>query len=156
MAAQALLALHRASKLTYTVSQNVDGLHLRSGLPRAALAELHGNCFAERCARCGREYVRDFEMDTVGFKHTGRKCDDCGGRLKDHILDWWATSSEASLRDPARPLSYHAPPFPVAIFGARGRLSVRNIKSATRSQRRGDAFLPSWPQLWMYPAVNLP
>jgi mono-ADP-ribosyltransferase sirtuin 6 len=88
MAAQALLALHRAGKLAYTVSQNVDGLHLRSGLPRAALAELHGNCFAERCAGCGREYVRNFEMETVGFKHTGRKCDDCGGRLKDHILDW--------------------------------------------------------------------
>ena len=90
---QALLALHRAGKLAYTVSQNVDGLHLRSGLPRAALAELHGNCFAERCARCGREYVRDFEMETVGFRYTGRKCSDCGGRLKDHILDWCATGS---------------------------------------------------------------
>ena len=90
---QALLALHQAGKLSYTVSQNVDGLHLRSGLPRDRLAELHGNCFAERCGRCGREYVRDFEMETVGFKHTGRKCDDCGGRLKDHILDWCAVAA---------------------------------------------------------------
>ena len=68
----------------------MDGLHLRSSLPRERLAELHGNCFAERCGRCGRQYVRDFEMDTVGFKHTGRRCNDCGGRLKDHILDWCA------------------------------------------------------------------
>ncbi len=89
---QALLALHQTGKLSYTVSQNVDGLHLRSGLPRDRLAELHGNCFAERCGRCGREYVRDFEMETVGFKHTGRECDDCGGRLKDHILDWCAAA----------------------------------------------------------------
>jgi hypothetical protein len=35
------------------------------GVPRAQLAELHGNCFAERCTRCGAEYVREFEMDTV-------------------------------------------------------------------------------------------
>ena len=88
--AQALVALHTAGKLRYTVSQNVDGLHLRSGLPRDRLAELHGNCFAERCGRCDREYVRDFEMETVGFKYTGRKCDSCNGRLKDSILDWYA------------------------------------------------------------------
>lgn len=61
-------------KLDYLVSQNVDGLHLRSGIPRACLAELHGNCFAERCHACGTEYVRDFEVETVGFKRTGRKC----------------------------------------------------------------------------------
>ena len=44
------------------VSQNVDGLHLRSGVPRDKLAELHGNCFAERCPSCKKEYIRDFEM----------------------------------------------------------------------------------------------
>jgi NAD-dependent SIR2 family protein deacetylase len=47
------------------VSCNVDSLHLRSGFPRDALAELHGNCFAERCEQCGAERVRDFEQATV-------------------------------------------------------------------------------------------
>lgn len=87
---QALLALMEGGKLTYLVSQNVDGLHLRSGVPRARIAELHGNCFAERCARCETEYIRDFEIETVGFKRTGRRCSQpgCGGALVDHILDW--------------------------------------------------------------------
>ncbi len=62
---QALLALLRMGKLRYIVSQNVDGLHLRSGVPRAQLAELHGNCFAERCPSCKKEYIRDFEIETV-------------------------------------------------------------------------------------------
>lgn len=86
----ALMSLMDAGKLTYVVSQNVDGLHLRSGIPRHRLAELHGNCFAERCKTCGTEYIRDFEVETVGFKPTGRRCEDpsCGGRLHDHVLDW--------------------------------------------------------------------
>lgn len=35
--AQALVALDQAGKLRYTVSQNVDGLHRRSGLPAERL-----------------------------------------------------------------------------------------------------------------------
>jgi mono-ADP-ribosyltransferase sirtuin 6 len=87
---KALVALLRAGKLTYVCSQNVDGLHLRSGVPRAQLAELHGDCFVERCAACGAEYARDFELETVGFKRTGRACaaPGCGGALVDSILDW--------------------------------------------------------------------
>lgn len=85
-----LVALMNSGKLTYIVSQNVDGLHLRSGIPRDKLAELHGNCFAERCKKCRKEYVRDFEVETVGFKYTGRMCTvpGCGGKLHDHVLDW--------------------------------------------------------------------
>ncbi|KAK9835969.1 hypothetical protein WJX81_002387 [Elliptochloris bilobata] len=87
---QALLALVRVGKVRYIVSQNVDGLHLRSGVPRAQLAELHGNCFVERCERCRREYARDWELETVSMKRTGRACVEpgCGGRLRDSALDW--------------------------------------------------------------------
>ena len=55
----------RSGKLRLIVSQNVDGMHLRSGVPRTQLAELHGNCFAERCPKCRKEYIRDFEIETV-------------------------------------------------------------------------------------------
>ena len=59
------MGLAQEGKLKYTVSQNVDCLHLRSGIPRSQLAELHGNCFAERCSKCRHEYIRDFEVETV-------------------------------------------------------------------------------------------
>ncbi len=94
----ALLALHRANRLHYLCSQNVDCLHLRSGFGRDALAELHGNCFAERCERCGREVIRDFEVASVGFKLTGRVCTACGGAMRDQCLDWEDALPEAELR----------------------------------------------------------
>ncbi|EIE25513.1 SIR2-family protein HDAC1 [Coccomyxa subellipsoidea C-169] len=86
----AIVGLMQRGKVRYVVSQNVDGLHLRSGVPRSKIAELHGNCFAERCPRCKKEYIRDFEIETVGFRQTGRTCsvEGCKGKLKDHILDW--------------------------------------------------------------------
>ncbi|XP_046679526.1 LOW QUALITY PROTEIN: NAD-dependent protein deacetylase Sirt6-like [Homalodisca vitripennis] len=41
----ALAKLVQVGKVQYIVSQNIDGLHLRSGVPRRNLAELHGNMF---------------------------------------------------------------------------------------------------------------
>jgi len=106
----ALVELRNRGYVKYLVSCNVDCLHVRSGFPRAQIAELHGNCFAERCERCETEYVRDFEMQTVGFQYTGRRCARCAaelgkrkadgrrvsarganqnfGRLRDQVLDW--------------------------------------------------------------------
>lgn len=64
----------QSGKVRYVVSQNVDGLHLRSGIPRQQLAELHGNCFAEHCPKCRKEYIRDFEIETVWPRLCGHAC----------------------------------------------------------------------------------
>lgn len=86
----ALVELERAGILKFVISQNVDSLHLRSGIPRKKLAELHGNSFREVCPSCEIEYVRDFEVETIGMKETSRRCSDtnCGAKLRDSVLDW--------------------------------------------------------------------
>jgi mono-ADP-ribosyltransferase sirtuin 6 len=86
----ALKALVDAGKVTFVVTQNVDSLHRRSGVPRAKCAELHGCVFQERCEDCRAEYVRDFEVESVGFKRTGRRCAaaGCDGALRDFVHDW--------------------------------------------------------------------
>lgn len=50
----ALKALIDAGRIKYIVSQNIDGLHLKSGVAREHLSELHGNMFIENCNKCRR------------------------------------------------------------------------------------------------------
>ena len=60
-------------KLAFLISQNVDNLHLKSGIKPELLAELHGNLTKVRCVGC------DFKMDRVEGE---RECPLCGGKLK--------------------------------------------------------------------------
>ncbi|KAF5279521.1 hypothetical protein FQR65_LT03343 [Abscondita terminalis] len=97
----ALKTLVESGYVKFIVSQNIDGLHLKSGLPRRYLAELHGNMFTEQCSTCKSLFVRKSATTSVGQKLLGKTCPSsllarrgCRGKLQDTILDW-----EANLPD---------------------------------------------------------
>lgn len=107
----ALAELARLGKLKYVVTQNVDALHQRSGLPRSKLAVLHGCIFEERCEACGALYLRETDVGTISFQPTGRYCTRvgeaagsaaCGGVLRDTLLDWEDPLPEAELTEAER------------------------------------------------------
>ncbi|XP_023938770.2 NAD-dependent protein deacetylase Sirt6 [Bicyclus anynana] len=92
------------NKVQYIISQNIDGLHLKSGLPRKYLAELHGNMFIDECNLCKRQFVRSCPVETVGKKCSGVPCAaghgggrPCRGRLYDGVLDWEHSLPESDL-----------------------------------------------------------
>lgn len=154
---QALRALIDAGKVSAIVSQNVDNLHRRSGVPRDRLAELHGNCFIETCRRCGAEFERAFEVGTVGFTNTGRRCGECRARLVDWCLDW---DSELPAADAARAdaaadgadlalalgTSLQIEPangIPLRTVKAGGRLAIVNLQPTPRDS--AASWLIRWP-----------
>jgi len=75
---RAVVELQKLNKLKFLISQNVDNLHLKSGIRPDLLAELHGNIARLRCSRC---------EETVGRDEARTRCR-CGGALVKSVVDF--------------------------------------------------------------------
>jgi len=53
---RAVDALVRRGKVAAVITQNIDGLHEASGVPRDKIIELHGNTTYATCLDCGQRY----------------------------------------------------------------------------------------------------
>jgi NAD-dependent SIR2 family protein deacetylase len=75
----AISELQKLGKLKFLISQNVDSLHLKSGIRPELLAELHGNITKLRCERC--ETTTDASLNLKGCPH-------CGGKLVSSVVNF--------------------------------------------------------------------
>lgn len=85
---KAITKLAALGVIRFCITQNVDGLHRRAGLPRTKNAVLHGCVFTEKCEECHSEFFRDTDVGGMSFQKTGKKCEECNGDLRDTLLDW--------------------------------------------------------------------
>jgi NAD-dependent SIR2 family protein deacetylase len=84
----AIVQLQNMGKLAYLISQNVDNLHLKSGIHPELLAELHGNITKLRCTRCSKR------VD----KSSGLAACSCGGRLVSSVVNFGEPLPAQDLR----------------------------------------------------------
>ena len=94
---QALVELQRLGKLRAVITQNIDGLHRRSGISEDLLVELHGRMDEAVCLDCGYhgpaagEYERFLETDAVAA------CPVCGHFLKPGVIQFGESLREEDL-----------------------------------------------------------
>jgi len=86
----AIHELQELGRLAFLISQNVDNLHLKSGIRPELLAELHGNLTRVRCTEC------DFRMDRVEGE---RECPLCGGKLVSTVVDFGQSLPQKDLAE---------------------------------------------------------
>ncbi len=77
----ALAALAHAERLTLLVTQNVDGLHERSGFPAGQLVNIHGTDSAVVCVACQRRETRALAQALWEAGSAVPRCP-CGGVWK--------------------------------------------------------------------------
>ncbi|MDF2695427.1 MAG: cobB2, partial [Labilithrix sp.] len=104
---QALVKLQDAGKLAFVISQNTDGLHLRSGIEPDRLAELHGNGRLMRCLACDARVSREavgWDVDRFGRGYRTHRpvrgqpaCPECGGRLASSVVNFGDPLPERDL-----------------------------------------------------------
>ena len=85
---EACARLIESGKATAVITQNIDNLHLESGIPAEQIIELHGNSTYAKCLQCAMRYeMADLESQ---FEATGRvaPCSACGGIIKSATISF--------------------------------------------------------------------
>jgi NAD-dependent deacetylase len=124
----AIADLDRLGRLDCVITQNIDNLHQRAGVPAEKVIELHGNATRARCLACGRAFAREevhawLEEQGVDIPECPPPC---GGIIKPSTI----------------------------MFGE--AMPERETREAERRARRSDLFVVVGSSLVVYPAAFMP
>ncbi len=95
---RAIALLCRQGTASHVITQNVDGLHQRSGVPGDRVIELHGNATFARCLLCGARH--EIAPIKARFETEGAlpECLFCGGIVKVATISFGQKMPEAAMR----------------------------------------------------------
>ncbi len=122
----AVAKLVKQGKVTSVITQNVDGLHQRSGVPDDNVIELHGNSTYAACLGCGKRYELEPIRKAFQTDETLPECDDCNGIIKTATIS----------------------------FGQ--AMPVEQVQAAQQETLACDLFLAIGSSLVVYPAAGFP
>ena len=122
----AIAELDRLGKLDCVVTQNVDYLHQKAGVPDDKVFELHGNNNWIKCLSCGRRYAYEQIRVRLDRGEESPGCEVCNGLLKPEVV----------------------------FFGE--SLPVEALREATSRSYDCDLFIVVGSTLVVYPAAYMP
>jgi len=122
----AIAELYRLGRLDCVITQNIDNLHQKAGVPDDLVFELHGNMQWAICLQCGRRYPLDKVKARIDSGEEIPDCEACGGMLKPDIV----------------------------MFGE--QLPVKVLEEASRRAMASDLCIVIGSTLVVYPAAYIP
>jgi NAD-dependent SIR2 family protein deacetylase len=104
-----VLDLYKLGFLKYLISQNVDNLHIKSGIPVEIIAELHGNSDRMKCLSCDIRFLKTeigWEDHIYGKGYRTEtpwanqpKCPHCEGRIISSVVNFNDPMPEKEMED---------------------------------------------------------
>ena len=95
----AIAELDSIGKLDCVITQNIDGLHQRSGIPEEKVIELHGTARWVSCLECGQRYPREQIQDRLKGGIKVPRCENCGGIMKPATISFGQAMPERETRE---------------------------------------------------------
>ncbi len=126
LAHYAIAELHQLGKLDCVITQNIDNLHQKAGVPEDKVFELHGNVGWVVCLSCRRRFPMPEVLRKIKEGVEVPDCPDCQGILK-----------------------------PDAVFFGEA-LPQETLREAIRRARNCDLFIVIGSTLVIYPAAYIP
>ena len=123
---RAIARLVKEGVCACVITQNIDGLHQRSGVPDDKIVELHGNSTYAACLDCGSRHELDPILTAFQQDETLPLCPDCGGIVKTATIS----------------------------FGQ--KMPLRAVQRAEQETLASDLFIVLGSSLAVFPAANLP
>jgi NAD-dependent deacetylase len=94
---RALAKLVEQGKMTSIITQNVDGLHQRSGVPDSKIIELHGNSTYASCLDCGHRYELEPIKKAFQAEAALPICEKCDGIVKTATISFGQAMPEIQM-----------------------------------------------------------
>jgi len=99
---KALARLFQAGRLQTVITQNIDGLHQKAGIPNERMIELHGSNTYICCLQCRKRFewaeVLPFLDQYPTPPSQCPRCDDCNGWLKPATISFGQAMPEEETR----------------------------------------------------------
>jgi NAD-dependent deacetylase len=102
LAHHAITELHRLGRLDCVITQNIDGLHQKAGVPEDKVFELHGNMQWVVCLSCGSRFPMPEVLQRIRDGVEVPDCPDCQGILKPDAVFFGEALPEKTLREATR------------------------------------------------------
>lgn len=93
----AFTALYEQGRLKLMITQNIEGLHQRAGLPDDRLVELHGTTAVCECLSCSHRITMDEACERVTAGDLAPECDRCGGLYKPATISFGQNLKEQDM-----------------------------------------------------------
>jgi len=145
----AIAELDRLGKLDCVITQNVDNLHQKAGVPASKVFELHGNMQWAVCLSCGRRYPFEQVKTRLDEGEKIPDCEMCHGILKPNAVFFGEplpreVLEEATLRSSNCDLFivigstlvvYPAAYMPMYAVNSRAKLVIINLSSTPMDEQ---------------------
>jgi NAD-dependent deacetylase len=97
----AVAEMDRLGKLDCVITQNIDGLHQKAGVPDEKVFELHGSNKRIKCMACGQRYPYQEIKNRLLTGEEIPGCKSCGGILKPEIVFFGESLPQVTLEQAA-------------------------------------------------------